>query len=114
MERAAGRLPSPTTALIGVVLAIVVLVMGLAVPVGAIAQDRRVGTPTHLTGGSGGNGLDPRTSGVRIMDPTTTGKYPYSDGHMSYSNRGRADRQSVHGPDNRAVRPLVALALEPR
>jgi hypothetical protein len=47
MERAAGRFPSPMTALIGVVLAIVVLVMGLAVPVGAIAQDRPMGTPTH-------------------------------------------------------------------
>lgn len=39
-----------------------------------------------FTGGSGGNGLDPRTTDVRIMDPVTTGKYQYPSGYGSYGN----------------------------
>ncbi len=40
----------------------------------------------QFTGGSGGHGLDPRTTDVRIMDPVTTGKYQYPNGYVSYSN----------------------------
>ncbi len=47
----------------------------------------------QFTGGSGGNGLDTRVTGVRIMDPVTTGKYPYPNGYVSYMNEGG---QTVH------------------
>ncbi|HMC07952.1 MAG TPA: hypothetical protein VKL22_01330, partial [Actinomycetota bacterium] len=40
----------------------------------------------QYTGGSGGHGLDPRTTSVRIMDPVTGGKYAYPNGYVSYSN----------------------------
>ena len=37
-------------------------------------------------GGKGGNGLDPKVTGVRFMDPVTTGKYPHPDGYVNYMN----------------------------
>jgi hypothetical protein len=40
----------------------------------------------QFTGGSGGHGLDPATSDVRIMDSVTSGKYQYPNGYASYSN----------------------------
>lgn len=40
----------------------------------------------QFTGGSGGHGLSPRTTDVRIMDPVTTGKYQYPSGYGSYGN----------------------------
>jgi hypothetical protein len=40
----------------------------------------------QFTGGSGGPGLDPRVTDVRVMDPVTGGKYPYPNGYVSYSN----------------------------
>lgn len=40
----------------------------------------------QFTGGSGGNGLNPRTTDVRIMDPVTSGKYQYPNGYGSYGN----------------------------
>ena len=43
----------------------------------------------RYTGGSGGNGLNPRVSDVRIMNPTS--KYP--NGYISYSN---ASNQAVN------------------
>jgi hypothetical protein len=45
------------------------------------------GAGMQFQGGSGGHGLDPRTSGVRVMDPTTKGKYPYPDGYLKYNNK---------------------------
>lgn len=42
----------------------------------------------QFSGGSGGYGLDPRVTGVRIMDPTLPGvKYPYPSGYVSYFNK---------------------------
>ena len=52
--------------------------------VGPTAVDS--GKGFQFTGGSGGHGLDPRTTDVRIMDPVTTGKHQYPDGYVSYSN----------------------------
>ncbi len=52
--------------------------------VGPTAVDS--GKGFQFTGGSGGHGLDPRTTDVRIMDPVTTGKNQYPDGYVSYSN----------------------------
>jgi hypothetical protein len=40
----------------------------------------------RFTGGSGGHGLSPRTTDVRIMDPVTSGKYIYPGGYGSYGN----------------------------
>ncbi|HEY3869983.1 MAG TPA: RHS repeat-associated core domain-containing protein [Actinocrinis sp.] len=36
--------------------------------------------------GSGGSGLDSRVTGIRVMDPTTTGTYPHPDGYVNYMN----------------------------
>ena len=38
-------------------------------------------------GGSGGKGLDPKVTGVRFMDPVTTGNYPHPDGYVNYMNK---------------------------
>ncbi len=40
----------------------------------------------QFTGGSGGHGLSPKTTDVRIMDPVTSGKYQYPGGYGSYGN----------------------------
>ncbi|WP_152990326.1 DNRLRE domain-containing protein [Sphaerimonospora mesophila] len=42
----------------------------------------------RFTGGNGGHGLSNKTSGVRIMDPTTTpGGHQYPEGYVNYQNR---------------------------
>ena len=46
----------------------------------------RSGNGFQFTGGSGGNGLNSRVAGVRIMDPVTSGKYTYPNGYVSYFN----------------------------
>ena len=63
---------------------------GEAVPVpdgatGPLPTDNGAGI--QFQGGSGGHGLDPRTSGVRIMPPDTRGKYPYPNGYLKYNNK---------------------------
>jgi hypothetical protein len=53
---------------------------------GPIPADNGAGF--QYTGGSGGNGLDPRVTNVRVMDPTLP-KPPspgYPNGYVSYSN----------------------------
>ena len=40
----------------------------------------------QFRGGSGGDPLDSRVAGVRIMDPVTSGKYLYPNGYVSYEN----------------------------
>jgi hypothetical protein len=37
--------------------------------------------------GAGGNGLNPKVTGFRLMDPVTTGKYQYPGGYGSYFNK---------------------------
>ena len=49
---------------------------------GSVANDRGF----SFTGGSGGNGLSPSTTGLRLMDPRTTGPYPYPNGYGVYMN----------------------------
>jgi hypothetical protein len=44
------------------------------------------GNGFQFKGGSGGHGLDSRTTGVRIMDPVTSGPYQYPNGYASYFN----------------------------
>jgi hypothetical protein len=45
------------------------------------------GKGVQYTGGKGGNGLNKRVTGVRIMNPTKPGaKYSYPDGRVSYMN----------------------------
>ncbi|WP_460500329.1 RHS repeat-associated core domain-containing protein, partial [Dyella jejuensis] len=57
------------------------------VPEGAVGP-----TPTdngrgmQFQGGSGGGGLNPRTSGFRYMEPVTSGPYQYPNGYGSYNN----------------------------
>jgi RHS repeat-associated protein len=51
----------------------------------------RNGRGVQFTGGAGGRGLESSVSSVRIMDPVTTGQYPYPNGYVSYANsRGQA------------------------
>ncbi len=57
------------------------------VPKGAIGPfPADSGKGFKFTGGAGGHGLSPEASGVRLMDPTTTGKYQYPTGYGSYQN----------------------------
>ena len=59
----------------------------IAVPSGATGPTPVAsGKGFQFTGGSGGPGLDPRVTDVRVMDPVTGGKYPYPNGYVSYSN----------------------------
>ena len=44
------------------------------------------GKGIQFTGGSGGHGLSPNTTDIRIMDPITSGKYQYPGGYGSYGN----------------------------
>jgi len=37
--------------------------------------------------GAGGNGLNPKVTGFRFMNPVTTGKYQYPSGYGSYFNK---------------------------
>lgn len=61
-------------------------------------------TGTAYTGGSGGPGLDPRVSNVRIMDPTAPrGASPgYPGGYVNYQN---AAGQSVNPLTGRTIAP---------
>jgi hypothetical protein len=40
----------------------------------------------QFTGGSGGYGLSPQTTGIRIMDAVLDGKYVYPNGYIVYMN----------------------------
>ena len=48
-------------------------------------------------GGSGGYGLSPAASSVRIMDPVLGGKYPYPSGYGSYLNQAGQTINPVSG-----------------
>jgi hypothetical protein len=57
------------------------------VPKGAVGPSPVVsGRGFQFEGGSGGHGLDPRVTDVRIMNPVMDGKYRYPNGYVSYSN----------------------------
>ncbi len=57
------------------------------VPDGATGPTQvRSGNGFQFRGGSGGHGLDPGVTDVRIMDPVTKGPYRYPNGYVSYSN----------------------------
>jgi RHS repeat-associated protein len=59
----------------------------LIVPKGATGPSPvKTGNGFQFKGGSGGHGLSPRTTDVRIMDPVLGGKHPYPNGYASYSN----------------------------
>ncbi len=60
----------------------------IIVPEGATGPSATRGAGFEFTGGSGGHGLDPRVTDVRIMDPTPP-RPPspgYPNGYVSYSN----------------------------
>jgi hypothetical protein len=59
-------------------------------------------TGSAYTGGSGGNGLDPKVTTVRIMDATPArGSSPgYPNGYVTYENRGG---QGVNPQNGRTV-----------
>lgn len=66
----------------------------------------RTGKGFQFTGGSGGHGLDPRVTDIRVMDPVTTGKYPLPNGYVSYSN---AAGQTVDPFTGRTIDPSNPL-----
>jgi hypothetical protein len=73
------------------------------VPNGAIGPDPADnGRGMQFQGGSGGNGLDPRASGFRYMDPVTSGPYPYPNGYGSYNN---ASGQTVNPYTGQTIAP---------
>jgi RHS repeat-associated protein len=58
----------------------------------------------EFQGGSGGNGLDPRTSGFRYMDPRTNSRYSYPDGYGTYNNEdANGVRQGVDPLTGRTI-----------
>ena len=44
------------------------------------------GLEFQFRGGSGGDPLDSRVAGVRVMDPVMEGKFLYPNGYVSYFN----------------------------
>jgi hypothetical protein len=73
------------------------------VPNGATGPDPADnGRGMQFQGGSGGNGMDPRTSGFRYMDPVTSGQYQYPNGYGSYNN---ASGQTVNPYTGQTVAP---------
>lgn len=59
------------------------------------------GLGIQYLGGSGGNGLNSRVTGIRVMDSTAT-KFPYPNGYVTYMNVG-----------NQAVDPYTGRTLRP-
>ena len=58
------------------------------VPAGAVGPSAvRTKKGVQYEGGSGGYGFDPRTTGLRVMDPVLTGRYQYPTGYGVYMNR---------------------------
>lgn len=105
MTRVAGRLGSPMTGLIGVVLAVVVVVMILAAPAGAIAPYCPADPLTHIGDGaiqSHGPIYDPARSswsgageaGSFVYDPTTT-RAPERVGVLSAPDRDALATEST-------------------
>jgi RHS repeat-associated protein len=85
----------------------VVTPQGEAIPVpkGAVGPTPSItGKGFQYKGGSGGSGLDPKVSDVRIMDPTAPkGPSPgYPGGYVSYSNRAG---QTVNPATGRTIPP---------
>jgi hypothetical protein len=73
------------------------------VPTGAIGPTpARTGSGFQFRGGSGGHGLDPRVTDVRIMDPVVGGKHPLPNGYVSYGN---ASGQTVKPWTGRTIDP---------
>ena len=64
------------------------------------------GRGIQFQGGSGGNGLDPRVTGFRFMDPITSGPYPYPNGYGSYNN---ASGQTVNPYTGQTINPSNPL-----
>ena len=69
-----------------------------------VVNDQGNTTGFGYTGGSGGYGMDPRTTDVRIMDPTPPrGASPgYPNGYVSYGN---TSKQGVNPQTGRPVPP---------
>ncbi|MDP8928111.1 MAG: hypothetical protein M3O70_05925, partial [Actinomycetota bacterium] len=73
------------------------------VPKGAIGPTSVLtGKGFQFRGGSGGHGLDPRVTDIRIMDPVTMGKYQYPHGYVSYLN-----------PQGQTVNPRTGRTIPP-
>jgi len=69
----------------------------IVVPDGAVGPSPVTnGKGFQFTGGSGGHGLDPSVTSVRIMDPATTGPYTYPNGYVSYLNGAVPRPQTVN------------------
>jgi len=80
-----------------------------------VVNDAGKTTGFGYTGGSGGNGLDSKTTGVRVMDPTPArGASPgYPNGYVSYGN---SSGQTVNGQTGQTVPrsdPSAHVPLKP-
>ncbi len=77
----------------------------IPVPKGAVGSTPALnGKGFQYTGGSGGPGLAPKVTGVRIMDPTPPkGRSPgYPGGNVSYFNKAN---QTVNPTTGRTISP---------
>jgi hypothetical protein len=64
----------------------------IPVPQGATGPSPTEGPGFQYTGGSGGNGLDPSVSNVRVMDPTPQNP----NGYVNYTNGASPTPQTVN------------------
>ncbi len=80
------------------------------VPEGAVGPGPvNSGNGFSFTGGSGGNGLSPQTTGLRIMDPTLS----YPNGYGVYMNSATPTAQTVNPYTGRTISPSDPLAHIP-
>ena len=87
----------------------------ITVPTGATGPYPTEGAGFQYKGGSGGPGLDPQVSNVRIMDPTLPrGPSPgYPGGYVSYSNVGGQTVNPFTGQTVPPTDPMWHMPLLP-
>ncbi|MGZ4620497.1 MAG: RHS repeat-associated core domain-containing protein [Blastococcus sp.] len=80
------------------------------VPKGAVGTITKNGKGLQYTIPRGTPELDERVTGIRVMDPTTTGKYPYPTGRVMYVNE---QGQTVNPLTGETVTPSDPFAHIP-
>jgi hypothetical protein len=80
------------------------------VPKGAVGTVTNNGKGLQYAIPRGTPELDERVTGIRVMDPTTTGKYPYPNGRVMYVN---TEGQTVNPLTGETVKPSDPFAHIP-
>jgi hypothetical protein len=84
-----------------------------AVGPSAVTNRKGIRTGSAFTGGAGGpGGLDPRTDGLRLMDPRTKGPYQYPRGYGAYMNESGQTINPFTGRTVERIDPLAHIPFE--